>query len=577
MIKGCNLTTARRRGAAFMALTVLGFGAVQAADLPQADHIYTNGTVYTVEADQPWAEAVAIKGDEIVFVGSSVEAAKYAGPRTETHDLKQGFMMPGFIDTHAHPIMGGAYARALSLDTFARPEDWVKAIGEYAGANPDLPLIFGYGFLASAFGEAGPTSEMLDTVVSDRPVFIMDEGFHSGWGNSKALESLGITRDTADPTPGFNYYKRDSAGNPTGWFLEGTASLAMEHLNVFNEASIADGTDLVFDIMNGYGITAVFDAGALDVATMALGVLQRLDAAGEFTVRLVGSHMVAAPDQMDGALDLVENLAATTKSDRYHIRMLKIMDDGTIEGRTAGMFVDYQGDPGNKGATVFTQAQLDSMVIDAAGRQIDVHIHALGERAIHEALNAIEAARTAHSDSTSRYTICHIQVMTDAAVKRFAELDVIAQSTPLWTSYDTEGRKFVNADQFSRYFRYSSLKKAGVRLTFGSDFPASGAGTLGMSPLFNMEVGLTRQQAGQPDAPVQPSVEERLDMESLIRGYTADAAYQLHMEDEIGSLKVGKKADMIILDHNPFATQNYEIHKIQVKMTMMGGRVVYQK
>lgn len=566
-------------GVAFLSLMVLASCGAVENDTRQevADHIFVNGAVYTLEEDMPWAEAVAVKGDEIIFVGTTAEARAYAGPDTQTRDLNKGFMLPGFIDTHAHPIMGGAYAKALSLDTFASPEDWLTAVGIYAEENKDLPLIFGYGFLATAFGETGPTKEMLDKAVPDRPVFIMDEGFHSGWGNSKALEALGITKDTADPTPGFNYYKRDQAGQPTGWFLEGTASMAMDQLNVFTVSSITEGTKLIFDIMNSYGITSVFDAGALDVADLALGVLERLAAADEFSVRLVGSYMVASPDQMAGALDVVENLAKTTKTEDYHIRMLKIMDDGTVEGRTAGMFVDYQGDPGNKGTTVFTQAELSTMVVEAAARQIDVHIHALGERAIHEALNAIEAARIVHGDSSSRYTICHIQVMTDAAVRRFAELDVIAQSTPLWASYDREGEQFVSEDQFSRYFRYNSLKQAGVRLTFGSDFPASGAGTLGMSPLFNMEVGVTRQQAGEPEAAVQPSVDERLDVASLIRGYTSDAAYQLHMENEIGTIKVGKKADLIILDQNPFDAKTYEIHKIQVEMTMKGGRVVYGK
>ncbi|MBL4604073.1 MAG: amidohydrolase [Emcibacteraceae bacterium] len=542
-----------------------------------ADHIFSNGKVYTLEADNPWAGAVAVKDDRIVFVGSAEDVQNYTGPETQIHDLNGRIMMPGFIDTHAHAISGGAYVNTLSLDTFAGTEDWIKAVGEYAEANEDLPLIFGYGFLASVFGEEGPTKEMLDSVVSDRPVFIMDEGFHSGWANSMAMEKLGITKDTIDPTPGFNFYKRDQDGNPTGWFLEGTASDAMDRLNVFTEKSVTDGTGRVFDIMNEYGVTSVFDAGALDVAGMALAVMKNLDDADEFTVRLVGSVMVASPEHIEGVLDQIDELAKISKTDNYHIRMLKIMDDGTIEGRTAGMFEDYQNDPGNNGATALTQQQITDLVVEAAGRQIDVHVHALGDRTIHETLNAIEAARKAYGDSSSRYTICHVQVITDEAVKRFAELDVIAQSTPLWASYDMGGKPFVSDDQFNRYFRFNSYKQEGVRLTFGSDFPASGAGTLGMSPIFNIEIGHTRQSAGQPDALIQPPIEERLDVASLIRGYTYDAAYQLHMEDEIGSIKVGKKADLIILDKNPLESGPYDIHKIEVDMTMMDGQVVYKK
>ncbi len=581
------MTIARIRGSVLtgikcFSLLLLTLGIVGCADNAEeqtfevADHIFSNGQIYTLESDNPWAEALAVKGNEIIFVGGAADVQKHMGDTTQSHDLAGRVMMPGFIDSHAHPIMGGGFAKRLSLDTFTGPDDWIRAIGEYADANKDQPLIFGYGYLSSAFGEEGPTKEMIDNVVSDRPVFMVDEGMHSGWGNSMALEMLGITKDTIDPAPGFSFYKRDQDGNPTGWFLEATAGMAMDGLNVMTVESVTDGTELVFDIMNSYGITAVFDAGE-DVENMSLPVLKNLDASGNMTVRFVGSHAVMDPSQIEGAVDKIEEFKRTTKTDKYHFNTLKIMDDGTVENRTAGMFEDYQGDPGNNGPTVLTQEELTSLVVEAASRDIDIHIHGLGERTIHEALNAIEASRAANPDSTSRYAICHIQVMTDEAVQRFADLDVIAQSTPLWASYDEFGKEFVSDDQFNRYFRFNSLKEAGARLTFGSDFPASGAGALGMSPIFNMEIGYTRQYVGEPEAPVQPPIEERLDVASLIRGYTIDAAYQLRMEDEIGSIKVGKKADLTILNKNPLEADPYEIQQIEVDMTMMDGQVVFEK
>jgi hypothetical protein len=182
----------------------------------------------------------------------------------------------------------------------------------------------------------------------------------------------------------------------------------------------------------------------------------------------------------------------------------------------------------------------------------------------------------AFPDSSTRYAICHIEVITDQDLPRFAELDVIAQSTPLWASYDTYGEQFVSEDQFNRFWRFGSLKALGVRLTWGSDFPASGAGMLGMSPIYQMEIGHTRQFAGEPDAPIQPPESERVDVDTMIRGYTIDAAYQLHMEDEIGSIEVGKKADLVVLDQNLFEIDAYEIHKTTVLLTMMDGVVVYE-
>ncbi|MBT8101777.1 MAG: amidohydrolase family protein, partial [Gammaproteobacteria bacterium] len=175
-----------------------------------------------------------------------------------------------------------------------------------------------------------------------------------------------------------------------------------------------------------------------------------------------------------------------------------------------------------------------------------------------------------------RYAICHIQVITDQDLPRFAELDVVAQSTPLWASYDTYGEQFVSEDQFRRFWRFKSLEDLGVRLSFGSDFPASGAGTLGLSPVVQIEIGHTRQNPGEPDAPVQPRETERLSVESLVRGFTIDAAYQMHMDDKIGSIEVGKLADLVVLDENIFEVDAYDIHKTEVVLTMMDGDIVYE-
>jgi predicted amidohydrolase YtcJ len=541
-----------------------------------ADTVYFNARIYTVDDDQPWAEAIAIKGTDILAVGSNESVKRFAGKNTLMQDMQARLMLPGFIDSHMHPLMGGAYALALSLDTFADPADWVAAIATYAKDNPDLPVIFGYGFLASAFGANGPTKAMLDEVVADRPVFLMDEGFHGGWGNSKALSVLGINKDTPDISAGFSYYKRDQNGEATGYFLEGTAGLAMDALDVITTESIIKGSAVVFSIMNSYGLTAVFDAGVFDIGEAQLDILKELQDSGQMNVRYVGSHGAFSEADVADAVNIVDKMRDISKYKNSHVRMLKIMNDGTIEGKTAAMFEDYQGDPGNNGETVFTQEQMNTMVGDAASRNIDVHIHALGERAIHEALNAIELARNTHESSDSRFAICHIQVMTDEDLKRFAELDVIAQSTPLWASYDAQGKKYVSDDQFNRYFRFNSLKNLGVKLSFGSDFPASGAGTLGMSPVFNMEVGLTRQSVGDANSAIQPNKSERLDIASLIRGYTLDAAYQLRMEQEIGSLEVGKKADLVVLDKNIFEIDHYTFGEVSVAITVMDGNVVYR-
>lgn len=544
---------------------------------PGVDTVFVNGAVYTLDEANPWVEAVATDDGTIVYVGDSDGARALAGSATNVIDLQGRMLLPGFIDTHMHPISGGAYAKALSLDTYGSVADWVAAIDDYADAHPDKPLLFGYGFLASTFGPQGPTRQLIDDVVPDRPVLIMDEGFHGAWANSRALELLNITRDTTDPVPGFSYYKRDEKGDATGYLLEGTAGMAMESLNVITEDIIVDGTAHVIDTLNRYGVTSVFDAGAIGYEESLDTILERLEGGGDLTVRIVGSYRPTGPGDAPRAIERTKEWSEQLHGDRYHYRVLKIMHDGTVEGRTAAMFEDYQGEPGNSGKTVYTGEQMSMMVAGAAAEEIDVHIHALGERAVNDALNAIAVARNDHPASGSRYAICHIQVITDQDLARFAELDVIAQSTPLWASYDTYGEQFVSEDQFNRYWRFASLRDLGVRLTFGSDYPASGAGMLGMSPVVQMEIGHTRQNAGEPQAPVQPRETERLDLATLIRGYTLDAAWQLHMEDSIGSVETGKKADLVVLDRNLFETDRYRIHETLVDLTMLDGDIVYRR
>ena len=542
-----------------------------------ADHVFINAKVFTADIDNPSAEAVAVQGNQIVYVGSNDGVTAYSANNTVVHDLAGQMLLPGFIDSHMHPVAGGAYARALSLDTFGAVDDWVAAIKKYAANNESSDVLFGYGFLASTFGPIGPTRQLIDAIVPDKPVILMDEGFHAAWVNTKALQQLGIDENTPDPVPDFSYYKRESNGYPTGYLLEGTASAAMDGLDAITEQVVRDGTDLVVKAMNSYGVTAAFDAGAIGYGDIVKQVWDGLAQQGGMNIRVVGSYRPEDATEADIAVSNAKQWRDSVKGENYHYRVLKIMQDGTVEGRTAAMFEDYQGEPGNNGATVFSQQQMNDMVSGAAAENIDVHIHALGERAIFEALNAIEVAQKDNLDSLSRYAICHVQVITDADLKRFAELGVVAQSTPLWAAYDTYGKQFVSEDQFNRYWRFQSLSDLGVKLSFGSDFPASGAGMLGMSPIFNIEIGHTRQEPGDSDAPVQPRITERLNIDELLRGYTIDAAYQMHMDDRIGSIEVGKLADLVQLDRDIFAAEPYDIHTIEVVMTMMDGKVVYQR
>ena len=439
-------------------------------------------------------------------------------------------------------------------------------------------MLFGYGFIATAFGAVGPTRQLIDAVVPDRPVLIVDEGFHAAWANSAALEFLNVSRDTPDPAPGFSYYKRDENGDATGYLLEGTAIAAVDVFASKNEDAIVAGMVSFVDLMNSYGITSAFDAGAQNgEAEDVAPVLQRVEKAGELTLRVVGSAYTNDPALADIAVQRALHWGELVRGQNYHYDVLKISYDGTIESRSAAMFEDYQGEPGNSGATVYSYEQLLTMISGATGAGIDVHVHALGDRAIREALDAIEVAKDLHVDSPTRFTLTHIEVIDLPDVPRFGELSVIAQTSPVWFAYDDLGKQFLNEDQFNRYWLVGSLKKSGARVAFGSDHPATGLGVVGMSPLLGIEMGMTRQVPGEPESLVQPPASERLGLEAMIRGYTIGGAFQLHMEDDIGSIEVGKKADIIVLNQDIFEIDPYAIHDVDVVLTAIDGKIVYEQ
>lgn len=541
------------------------------------DLAFVNARVYTVDESRPWAEAVVVRDDTIIYVGDETGAAQHIGPDTVVRNVGGKLILPGFVEAHMHFVSSGSIVNVLELNIGQSVDEWVAAIDDYATANPILPVIFGYGFIASAFGDDGPHRRLIDAVVPDRPVIIMDEGWHTAWLNSAALDALHITQDTQDPVPGYAYYKRDEDGDATGYLLEDVAAHAAEVLFPVTEERVVDGLGVMTDVMNGMGITSAFDASPMEFdMDFVKRVLDRLAQRGELTVRVFGAAATYSADDFELAVDRAAQWGERVKGDGYHYNALKIFSDGTLEAKTAAMFEDYQGDPGNSGHTVFSEAQLTAMMTDAASRDIDVHVHALGERAVHEALNAVSGARASHPDSRTNYVLVHIEVIADEDIPRFGELGVYAQTSPLWFSYDDFGRQFVSDDQFQRYWPVRSLERAGARLAFGSDFPATGLGIAGMHPLLNIETGHTRQNPGEPDAPVQPRASERLGLESLVRGYTIGPAQMLHREDQIGSIEVGKKADVIVLDQDIFTIDAYSIHKTNVVLTVMDGEIVHE-
>lgn len=552
----------------------------------QADMIFTNGKIYTVNSAQPLASAMAVQKDEIAKIGAFADMQPCKTQTTKMVDLQGQFVMPGFVSSHIHPGVAGLMGTGVQLIGLEKPADLIKAVKDYAISNPNKISLLGFGWSPSAFGANGPNAQLLDLAEKDRPVFLVASDAHSAWVNSAGLKFLGITKDTPDPVPGVHYYKRDKDGNPTGWLVEASAFWpALQKLGLGDKENFKQAYHGFLPALSSVGITSLFDAGIPIVSEAAFQALIDMDKEGTLPLRYFASHFIVGQKDAPKAKNEFARLKQSYKSDRFEVYAIKISNDGTIEAATAALSKPYKhiGHSGHAhyGSTLFSEEELYELLKPIDIDNIPVMIHAIGDRTTTETLNVLTRLRKENPNGQTRHSITHLQYVKEADFPRLKEAGVVAQISPPWAqnandSYNT-WLKLVGKLRAETQMRFKSMFDAGVQVSMGSDFPASGVSFIESSPLFGIEVGMTRRKPGAPKDRVIAPIDERLSLTQLLHGYTLGSAYQLGQEQTIGSLEVGKKADFIILDQDLTAASAEEIHKTQVLETWIGGQRVFAK
>lgn len=550
-----------------------------AADGP-ADFVFRNGPVYTVAGPAPWAEAVAVRGKTIVHVGDEAGALAMAGPNTKVVDLNGRLLMPGFVEGHTHPFLGAFLTSGLDLQ-LANLDEVLAAITTYAKEHPTGP-IRGFGWRVDMFPPEGPNRAELDAILPDRPAFFFAIDGHSLWANSKALEMAGVNRDTPDPIPRFSYYARDQKGDPTGYVLEVNAVLSL-----VNAVEPISG-QAMGKLMEGWlpkaaaaGITTVFDAGVPPIGSdqgAMIALYVDAEKRGVLPFRVSASYSVKSPP-IENTVEALTDIRKRISSELVHVDIVKIIGDGSQGGYTAWLIEPYADMPSSTGGSPFTEEQWHQLVgmVDAAG--FDVHIHACGERTARVALDSIEKAIAANPARDRRHAIAHLVYVEDSDSPRFAKLGVVAQFSANWSSADPDTLQNMVArygePRASRMYRTKTILKEGGRISFGTDWPAAGYFST-YEPLRSIQVGVTRQLVGLKDAPVLSPADERVTIEEAIHANTLGAAYQLRMDDQVGSIEVGKLADLIVLDRNILKSDPHDIHKAKIELGMMNGKIRHQ-
>lgn len=548
-----------------------------------ADYVFKNGAVYTMESKNPTAEAVAVTGKKISYVGDSQGADAFVGQDTQVIDLKGKMLLPGFVESHTHPTLAiftqGADLQTDSLDeVLARTKAW-------ADAHPDAKVIQGFGWRYTLFPTAGPTKAVLDKLFPDKPVLLIAIDVHSAWVNSKALEIAGIDAKTPDPAPGTSYFQRDPKNNePTGWVVEIAAEqLILAKLNPPTPEAVNAAAAEKLQEFAAAGVTALWDAGIAVIPTeRGLAGYQQMEKEGKLPVRIVASYYWNNPEITDPLKKVLE-LRQEFNSELVQAKTLKILFDGGEAQHTAAMLKPYADQPDSRGDYQVNEKLVEAAVLNAQVIGVDTHAHVLGDRAVRDYLDAVEAARNAYPDSPSRHTAAHVSFLANEDVGRFAELNVTLQTSAQWAMPDPtmyRSAQIVGKDvAFREWYRMNSVLKAGGRLALGTDWPANNY-IATYRPLDAIQVGITRailtQYGKDQFAPVLPPEDERITLDQALRAYTLDAAYVLGLEDKIGSLKVGKLADIVILDRDLHNIAPSEISTTKVKLSMMNGKITHR-
>jgi predicted amidohydrolase YtcJ len=566
------------------------------------DTVLVNGKFYTVDEEKSWAEAVAIEDSTIVYVGSMEGIDPYIGKKTEVVDLKRKFAMPAFVDSHIHP-MANAYACLYQAALFElkTTEEYIDKIREFSDANPDLKGIMGAGFERALYDSIGPRKEWkewLDEIDSERPIAITSVDIHSMWVNSKTLQMLGFTKDAPDPEGGV--IQRDpETGEPTGLIQEhGAMKLAWELFPSATKDEYKASLLWLQKRLNAEGITTAHDAWA-EFDPNFYEAYDEMAKDGKLTVRYRGSWYIdPTPDYME-QIEHGFDLAQQYNHPHFKAHSFKFLTDQIIEEETALLIEPYAHRPDYYGPKDWTDEDMVKAFakIDKAGYQI--HVHVIGDGAARDTVNAFEKVEEINGKRDSRHSLAHIQLAKPEDVTKMGELGLSAHMSQYWMVMDKRFWDFYlpylgPERAYNETYPHKSLFDAGVNVTVGSDWPTSEPDFMiaiysGMKRI--MPFRIYKELHGDddnyryvtdPDAELRkndisylPPASERVSLEEMLEAATINGAYANFLEDEVGSIEVGKKADIVVLSKNLFSIDTEEIPNVEIEMTFFEGKRVY--
>jgi len=546
-----------------------------------ADLVLKNGAIYTVTSDQEWVEAIALRDGLIVYLGTDSGADVFVGPDTGVIELQGRMVMPGIVDGHMHPLRGAVKELYHCNFPFtAKPKGVRDAVARCVAEQQEAEWIVGGQWDSGFFERFDIESprQFLDQVSPDKPVLLKDDSLHNVWVNSKALQAAGITADTLDPEGG--KILRDDDREPNGVLLEAAAKIMNEYVPEYTPEQQVAAAQEFCRIANAYGITG---AKAASTYEKEIAALHTADKEGQLSV-----HVAVSMRTVDGArsgpldYDALEAKRKKYASSHVHTNFVKIFLDGVpTPARTAAMLAPYTPDPrtGERtdgGPLLVPISALAQDLTELDSRGFTVKMHAAGDRSVRIALDAIQAAREANGDSGLRHELAHAGYVDPVDIPRFAELNAVADLSPvIWHPSPIIAAvvSAVGEERGRKYWPVRDFIHAGVSLLAGSDWPAA---VPDANPWTGIEALVSRKDPrGTTPGALWP--EQSITLEEALAIYTVGGARALRMEDRIGSLEIGKSGDLIVLDRNLFEVPVEDISDTRVEMTFFEGRLVQQR
>ena len=546
------------------------------------DLILTGARVLTMNPAQPRAEAVAVCGERIDAVGSRTEIEASAGPDTRIVDIGGATLLPGFVESHLHLVLGGSELSHLQIGGVHGKEDLARAFRDFSCRNPDADLLMAQG---GDYGVLGRplTRHDLDDIIADRPIAITAADHHTVWANTAALQGSGLLHGAR--TPAGHEVVMGSDGLATGELREFEAFAPVIALggNLRVNLGIATGRDpdpwpqeaafridaakaaRGLEFAARHGITSIIN---MDGNRYTLALLDALRSQGSLTSRVkVPFHF-----KPDMGLDHLAEASAMSKdfADSWLCSgMVKFFMDGVIDSQTAFRLDDYPDAPGKRGAGLFGQQEFERIAIEVDRRGLQIAVHAIADAAVRRVLDGLESAQRANGPRDARHRIEHIEMIDRADLPRLAELGVTASIQPVHApgvlDFGFDGLAAFGADRINDVFLCRELAEAGAHICFASDWPVADISILR---------GIAAQVGRQPYA---GATDQRIGLHETLAAYTAGGAWAAHMENITGTIKRGLAADLVVLSGDIESCEAEDIPSLDIAMTIAGGQITYER